>query len=139
MWGICRKLLRKMWFLIRNPLIFSLFCETDWKFLQVDSSYQSLAIREKYSPKWALRTSLLAYEKNEASKTINIPLYMLLFWVMNWKQKARKTDGRQFLAKLSPFSCYSVEKVHKKWIFIIKCWLECYFSRKKFGGLLNNA
>lgn len=33
--------------------------------------------REKYSPKWALRTSLLAYEKNEASKTINIPLYML--------------------------------------------------------------
>lgn len=39
--------------------------------------------REKYSPKWALRTSLLAYEKNEASKTIDIPLYMLLFWVMN--------------------------------------------------------
>lgn len=33
--------------------------------------------REKFSPKWALRTSLLAYEKNEASKTINIPLYML--------------------------------------------------------------
>ena len=33
--------------------------------------------REKYSPKWALRTCLLAYEKNEASKTINIPLYML--------------------------------------------------------------
>ena len=33
--------------------------------------------REKYSPKWALRTSLLAYEKNESSKTINIPLYML--------------------------------------------------------------
>ena len=33
--------------------------------------------REKYSPKWALCTSLLAYEKNEASKTINIPLYML--------------------------------------------------------------
>lgn len=33
--------------------------------------------REKYSPKWALRTSLLMYEKNEASKTINIPLYML--------------------------------------------------------------
>lgn len=33
--------------------------------------------REKYSPKWALRTSLLAYEKNESSKTLNIPLYML--------------------------------------------------------------
>ena len=33
--------------------------------------------REKYSPKWALRTSLLPYERNEVSKTINIPLYML--------------------------------------------------------------
>lgn len=33
--------------------------------------------REKYSPKWALRTSLLPYDRNEASKTINIPLYML--------------------------------------------------------------
>ena len=151
MWGICRKLLRKMWFLIRNPLIFSLFCETDWKFLQVDSSYQSLAIREKYSPKWALRTSLLAYEKNEASKTINIPLYMLfalgkelkficfLLWVRNWKQKARNARWAAFLAKLSPLSCYFVEKENKKWIFIIKCRSKCYFSRKKFGGLLNNV
>ena len=33
--------------------------------------------REKYSPKWALRTSLLPYERNEVSKTINIPLYLL--------------------------------------------------------------
>lgn len=33
--------------------------------------------REKYSPKWALRTSLLPYDRNEVSKTINIPLYML--------------------------------------------------------------
>ena len=33
--------------------------------------------REKYSPKWSLRTSLLPYERNEASKMLNIPLYML--------------------------------------------------------------
>jgi len=66
-------------------------------------------------------------------------LGVFLLWVMNWKQKARKTERRQFLEKLSPFSCYSIEKVHKKWIFIIKCRQECYFSRKKFGGLLNNA
>lgn len=33
--------------------------------------------REKYSPQWALRTSLLPYERNENSSTINIPLYML--------------------------------------------------------------
>ena len=28
-------------------------------------------------PKWALRTSLLPYERNEVSKMLNIPLYML--------------------------------------------------------------
>lgn len=33
--------------------------------------------KEKYSPKWALRTSLLPYERNASAKTINIPLYML--------------------------------------------------------------
>ncbi len=33
--------------------------------------------REKYNPKWALRTSLLPYERNTASRTINLPLYML--------------------------------------------------------------
>ena len=45
---------------------------------EVTMNAKSLKLyREKYSPKWALRTSLLAYEKNEASKTINIPLYML--------------------------------------------------------------
>ena len=33
--------------------------------------------REKYSPKWSVRTSLLPYERNNSSKTINIPLYML--------------------------------------------------------------
>ena len=33
--------------------------------------------KEKYSPKWALRTSLLPYERNDVSKTVNIPLYML--------------------------------------------------------------
>lgn len=33
--------------------------------------------KDKYSPKWALRTSLLPYERNEESKCINIPLYML--------------------------------------------------------------
>lgn len=33
--------------------------------------------KEKYSPKWAIRTSLLPYERNEASSSINIPLYML--------------------------------------------------------------
>lgn len=33
--------------------------------------------REKYTPKWTLRTSLLPYEKNVEAKTTNIPLYML--------------------------------------------------------------
>lgn len=66
-------------------------------------------------------------------------LGIFLLWVMNWKQKAGKTERRQFLEKLSSFSCYSIEKVHKKRIFIIKCRLKCYFSRKKFGNLLNNA
>lgn len=33
--------------------------------------------RDKYNPKWALRTSLLPYEKNLEAKTTNIPLYML--------------------------------------------------------------
>ena len=33
--------------------------------------------REKYSPKWSVRTSLLPYERNNSSKTINIPLYIL--------------------------------------------------------------
>lgn len=33
--------------------------------------------RDKYSPKWALRTSLLPYERNVSAKTMNIPLYML--------------------------------------------------------------
>ena len=33
--------------------------------------------RDKYTPKWALRSSLLPYERNESSKTINLPLYML--------------------------------------------------------------
>ena len=33
--------------------------------------------REKYSPKWSVRTSLLPYERNNSYKTINIPLYML--------------------------------------------------------------
>ena len=32
---------------------------------------------EKYSPKWAIRTSLLPYERNAEAKTLNIPLYML--------------------------------------------------------------
>lgn len=32
---------------------------------------------EKYSPKWAIRTSLLPYEHNAEAKTLNIPLYML--------------------------------------------------------------
>ena len=33
--------------------------------------------RDKYKPQWALRTSLLPYEKNESAKTISLPLYML--------------------------------------------------------------
>lgn len=33
--------------------------------------------REKYSPVWSLRTSLLPYERNEEAKTTNIPLYLL--------------------------------------------------------------
>lgn len=33
--------------------------------------------KEKYSPSWCLRTSLLPYERNEQAKMINIPLYML--------------------------------------------------------------
>lgn len=33
--------------------------------------------REKYSPVWSLRTSLLPYERNEEAKTTNVPLYLL--------------------------------------------------------------
>lgn len=33
--------------------------------------------RERYSPIWSLRTSLLPYERNEEAKTTNIPLYLL--------------------------------------------------------------
>lgn len=33
--------------------------------------------KEKYCPKWTLRTSLLPYERNAESSTISIPLYML--------------------------------------------------------------
>lgn len=33
--------------------------------------------REKYSPVWSLRTSLLTYERNEEARTTNIPLYLL--------------------------------------------------------------
>lgn len=33
--------------------------------------------KEKFSPKWAIRTSLLPYERKEESSSINIPLYML--------------------------------------------------------------
>lgn len=33
--------------------------------------------REKYLPVWSLRTSLLPYERNEAAKMTNIPLYLL--------------------------------------------------------------
>lgn len=44
----------------------------------VTMNAKSLKIyRDKYSPKWAIRSSLLPYEKNESAKTVNIPLYML--------------------------------------------------------------
>ena len=33
--------------------------------------------RGKKVSKWALRTSLLPYERNEVSKMLDIPLYML--------------------------------------------------------------
>lgn len=33
--------------------------------------------KEKYCPKWTLRTSLLPYERNAESSAISIPLYML--------------------------------------------------------------
>ena len=33
--------------------------------------------KERYSPSWSLRTSLLPYERNEEAKTTNIPLYLL--------------------------------------------------------------
>lgn len=33
--------------------------------------------KERYSPTWSLRTSLLPYERNEESRTTNIPLYLL--------------------------------------------------------------
>ena len=33
--------------------------------------------RQKYMPKWSLRTSLLPYTRNEEEGIINIPLYML--------------------------------------------------------------
>ncbi len=32
---------------------------------------------DKYNPRWALRTSLLPYERNEQSRTLSLPLYML--------------------------------------------------------------
>ena len=43
-------------------------------------SFDFLASFEKHaenSPKWSLRTNLLPYERNEDSKMLNIPLYML--------------------------------------------------------------
>lgn len=44
----------------------------------VNMKTKSLKVyRDKYAPKWALRTSLLPYEKNASAKTTNIPLYML--------------------------------------------------------------
>ena len=33
--------------------------------------------KEKYIPKWTIRTSLLPYERNEESGMLNIPLYLL--------------------------------------------------------------
>lgn len=33
--------------------------------------------KDKYSPRWSLRTSLLPYERNEQALTTNIPLHML--------------------------------------------------------------
>ena len=33
--------------------------------------------RERYSPVWSLRTSLLPYERSEEAKTTNTPLYLL--------------------------------------------------------------
>lgn len=33
--------------------------------------------KERYSPRWSLRTSLLPYERNAEALTTNIPLYML--------------------------------------------------------------
>lgn len=33
--------------------------------------------KDRYSPSWSLRTSLLPYERNEEAKTTNIPLYLL--------------------------------------------------------------
>lgn len=33
--------------------------------------------KEKYSPVWSYRTSLLPYERNEEAKTTNVPLYLL--------------------------------------------------------------
>lgn len=44
----------------------------------VTMNAKSLKIyKEKYSPRWSVRSSLLPYERNESSKSINIPLYML--------------------------------------------------------------
>lgn len=44
----------------------------------VTMNAKSLKIyKEKYSPKWSVRSSLLPYERNETAKTINLPLYML--------------------------------------------------------------
>lgn len=45
---------------------------------EVTMNTKSLKLyREKYNPKWSLRTSLLPYERNAESRTTNIPLYML--------------------------------------------------------------
>lgn len=44
----------------------------------VSTNAKSLRLyKEKFSPKWAIRTSLLSYERKEESSSINIPLYML--------------------------------------------------------------
>ena len=39
--------------------------------------WASFVKEAKKTPKWALRTSLLPYERNAEAKTLNIPLYML--------------------------------------------------------------
>lgn len=48
--------------------------------VKADVSMNAKSLRlykEKFSPKWAIRTSLLPYERKEESSSINIPLYML--------------------------------------------------------------
>ena len=71
MWGFWQKLLRKMWWIAENS-----FGKCDFSYV-ILWLWAFFSERGKKVHKWALRTSFLPYERNEDSKMLNIPLYML--------------------------------------------------------------